>query len=106
MKMPNGGSLDALLSGLKRIKNAATAVGNPSGADINTAATAAAIEAAVLEELALKKMNQAYEKTKELQNQPKIDSNMRHIDIIIEKSYVSKLSQMKLKTMSKFDLMI
>jgi len=106
MKMPSGGSLDALLHGLKKIKSAATAVGNPSGADINTAATAAAIEASVLKEVALKKMNQAYEKTKEMQNQPKIDKNMRHIDIMIEKSYVSKLSQMKFRTMSKFDLMI
>lgn len=106
LKIPTGGSLDSLLRNLKRIKSAATAVGNPSGADLATASTAAAIEASVLKEVAVKKMKAAYEKSKEIVNKPNIDSNMTHIDILIEKSFVSKLSTMKFKTMSKFDLMI
>ncbi|MBI9012899.1 MAG: hypothetical protein JEZ08_11760 [Clostridiales bacterium] len=106
MKMPSGGSLDSLLSGLKRIKNAATAVGNPSGTDLNTAATAAAIESAVLKEMALRKMNEAYSKSREQANEPKIDNNMTHIDMLIEKSYVSKLSTMKFRVLSKFELLI
>lgn len=106
MKMPSGGSLVNLLSGLKRIKSAATAVGNPSSTDLHTAANASAIEASVLKEIALKNMSEAYNKTKELTNQPKIEDHMTHIDKLVEKSYVSKLSTMTFRTMSKFELLI
>jgi len=106
MRMPSGGNLNSLLNGLRRIKSAATAVGNPSGADLNTAATASAIEASVLKEMALRKTKEAYEKAKKFENEPKITSNMSHIDKLIEKSYVSKLSTMKFRVMSKFELLI
>lgn len=106
MKMPSGGNLDSLLSGLKRIKSAATAVGNPSSTDLNTAATASAIEAAVTKEMTLKKTHEAYNKTKELINNSKYDSSMTHIDQLIEDSYVSKISTMNFRTMSKFELLI
>jgi hypothetical protein len=106
MKMPSGGGLNNLLSGLRRIKSAATSVGDPSGTDLQTAAIASAIEASILKEMALKKSKAAYNKTQEIKNKPKITKTMSHIDRLIEKSYISKLSTMKFRTLSKFEMFI
>lgn len=106
MKMPKGGNLESLLNGLKRIKSAATAVNNPSGTDLQTAATTSAIEASILKEITLKKRDEAFQKSKELNNKPEISKDMSQIEQMIEKSFVSKLSTIEFKTMSKFELLI
>lgn len=106
MKMPTGGSLESLLSGLKRIKAAASSVTNPSAADLSTAAMAASIEASVNSEIALIKMKESYSKSDEKTQGNKSNLLKPLIDKIIESTYTTKISQMKYRTFSKFDLLI
>lgn len=106
LKMPSGGTLTSLLRNLKRIKSAATAVSNPSAADISTASSAATLEASVNREIALSKMKETYKSSSEIQTKNDSFFNEDVLEKMIKSTYTTKLSQMNYKTFSKFELLV
>jgi len=115
MRLPTTGSFEKMLANVKKVVQASTAGINPSPTDIKTAALAVAMESKITNEMTLKKAKESYEKAKEIsevdkqidpQTKDLKDFEKTHIDELIEDSYTSKMSKMKFKSISTFEMFI
>ncbi len=100
MKLPSSGSLEKKMNDLKTISKAASAVSNPSGADIKTASIASALYKSIKDELAVMKMKKSYNKIKKTELE--LDNKKNTEDGKPEK----KINNYDFKVMSKFELLI
>lgn len=95
-KLPVGASMESGIAALRKLKAAATAVADPSAADLQAAAMAGSIESSVINQLIRKQAKEAYEKERVNENILKGKQD----------EFISPISKMRFKEVAAFQLFV